>query len=700
MRLPGQTTKILSFKSAFFSIWLVHFFALCAHGHAWASSPQALLSHVFQTPSGRSTYLSQELAQAKGKRALIVVFWAGWCVPCKAELALLAQSPELLKNIAVAAVSIDESSEWPLASATLGSLGWPYLDLRDTSGAFFYELNPKGDLPYAILFDDKGQVLQVMRKLDKGDIDAMSARFSEPVAAGAPNVTPSVAAGVSLSVTDEWRSGRGLGADSNRAGIANSLSIGGQQSWPEGVRVEALATHDLLRQKRAQANWDRTEDDLGKSFLQVTFPARFAPETIASLRLGDDHVEWASGLLLSIKPSPLLPNVSALQGVHAGVVGPRVSLFATAGRVREMLFPSRLDLDKDLSRTLPEDRIAGAVLKGHLEPAAGLEISGGLGLVRSLRLKNEARGVPYDLGAHRFAIFAGAKSKRTESEMQWVRTVRSGTGKQGTAANVTAGVRLLEGGSAEAVTLSLGANTRNNLPAFSSVPELIDSLGVPLDAQNKQAGRVQIRWDGAPFASVLQSGVTHEGSTHQVTSDTKWHGYANWTLPHAQSKAALYGSQAKLQTTASTEREGALQVAFPLLKALTTQVTLRTQKIQAGAGSANLPSGARASVQTRGTQSKVNLDLNLSEAGLIDPTTWGKLSLQGSHVWQIGSYRATSGLDKAQLQALFVAFSRNQFSLRAGGGQEPGGIVCTDGTCALRAPLNGLLLEARAAVYF
>ena len=116
-----------------------------------------------QLPSmdGQMHRLHQYRGQGRG-RPLLVNFWATWCPPCVRELPLLDQfaknqGPSGVQVLGIAADRAANVTQWLQRQP----LSYPVL-LAETGGvALVRELgNPKGGLPFSMLFDGAGVLKQ------------------------------------------------------------------------------------------------------------------------------------------------------------------------------------------------------------------------------------------------------------------------------------------------------------------------------------------------------------------------------------------------------------------------------------------------------------------------------------------------------------------------------------------------------------
>jgi thiol-disulfide isomerase/thioredoxin len=135
---------------------------------------------TFERPEGGEL----ALAQFRGRR-LVLNFWATWCPPCVAELPLLDgfYRAQQARGWAVVGLAIDQPSavraflaQRPL-SLPVGLAGFGGAELAKALG------NATGGLPYTVVFDRDGAVLQ--RKMGKLSPDDLAAWAQLPVDASA-----------------------------------------------------------------------------------------------------------------------------------------------------------------------------------------------------------------------------------------------------------------------------------------------------------------------------------------------------------------------------------------------------------------------------------------------------------------------------------------------------------------------------------
>jgi thiol-disulfide isomerase/thioredoxin len=114
------------------------------------------------------------LDRYKGK-PLIVNFWARWCGPCRVEIPELIAIRKAYKGrLEVLGIGIEDKADAAKEFAKAYEMDYPVFVARDKGIPLMQALgNTKGGLPFTIVIDRNGQVVQKkMGIMKKADLDA------------------------------------------------------------------------------------------------------------------------------------------------------------------------------------------------------------------------------------------------------------------------------------------------------------------------------------------------------------------------------------------------------------------------------------------------------------------------------------------------------------------------------------------------
>jgi len=114
------------------------------------------------------------LERYRGK-PLIVNFWARWCGPCRVEIPELIAIRRANKGkLEVLGIGIEDKADAAKEFAKAYEMDYPVFVARDKGIPLMQALgNTKGGLPFTIVIDRNGQVVQKkMGIMKKADLDA------------------------------------------------------------------------------------------------------------------------------------------------------------------------------------------------------------------------------------------------------------------------------------------------------------------------------------------------------------------------------------------------------------------------------------------------------------------------------------------------------------------------------------------------
>lgn len=104
----------------------------------------------------------QSLSQWQGK-VLLVNFWATWCPPCREEIPVFLSLRKKFSSdgFEVVGISIDDANKVKQYRRSM-QIDYPLLDGEQSGMPLMVSLgNPTGGLPFSVLYDRKGDVVQI-----------------------------------------------------------------------------------------------------------------------------------------------------------------------------------------------------------------------------------------------------------------------------------------------------------------------------------------------------------------------------------------------------------------------------------------------------------------------------------------------------------------------------------------------------------
>lgn len=125
------------------------------------------------------------LSDFKGKKVVLIDFWATTCDPCLAEMPELVDLYERKKEqgFEVLAIATDGSETQAAVSATVSKFSMPFPILLDPETEVMDLYNPKGILPYTVIVDRDGGMVFTRASFQAGDTKAMESLEAEVDAA-------------------------------------------------------------------------------------------------------------------------------------------------------------------------------------------------------------------------------------------------------------------------------------------------------------------------------------------------------------------------------------------------------------------------------------------------------------------------------------------------------------------------------------
>jgi peroxiredoxin len=106
-----------------------------------------------------------------GKDVIMMSFWATFCKPCKAEMPFLQKLHETYgkDGLTVVGVSLDTAETESLVRPFVERNNYTFAFCIDRQSDFASALNPKGVLPFLMVFDRKGRLVLQKDGFSTGD---------------------------------------------------------------------------------------------------------------------------------------------------------------------------------------------------------------------------------------------------------------------------------------------------------------------------------------------------------------------------------------------------------------------------------------------------------------------------------------------------------------------------------------------------
>ena len=306
-----------------------------------------------KTSSGR-TFDSEA---HRRKDVMVIAFWATWCKPCKIELVQLHKL--FLKyreqGLVVLAVSIDGPDSVAEVENYKNKFSYEFPVLMDTETDLLARYNPRGDVPFSMVVDRQGRIVETHQGFNPGDEIALEKKLRRLLAEAPPiqdtKVSTDEVAGLGKTKHAYWIPPDGIrvegtntlrlqwlqdNGDANELdnevfGIVNRLTIGAAMGgFSAGIRADLVAYPGYDPKERCagetslgRCQWD---DDFRIERLFLRYKA---PDL--ELRGGDFYHSIGRGIVFSVRKIDELGLDTALRGGMArGRVGP-VQMMAFGG---------------------------------------------------------------------------------------------------------------------------------------------------------------------------------------------------------------------------------------------------------------------------------------------------------------------------------------------------------------------------------
>jgi thiol-disulfide isomerase/thioredoxin len=633
----------------------------CFSLQAGAETFETVLTQVLKTDDGRSTTIR---ANGEAGKGYLAFFWASWCVPCKEELAMVARNKEKVAGWNVISINVDDSAGRLRAEEILKTLQWPFLNLNDESGAYFYQVNTSGELPLALVFDPNGHLLEIIRELKEPALEKVATTTFEDTTRRGWEIYEEV------HYRQRDRVGGTSDAGTNTLGVKYA-----SDNWQIG------ATHNLIRQKvDPSTGWKRFEDEIGPTYVQWQDSA----SALTRVRLGDDRVEWGKGQLLSARAFPGTDINASLAGLHYSKTVGTFSVTAAGGLIRQQLFGLQLDPTVDLTQKQPEEKAFGAIVSKNFELADRLTLTTGLGaasyrredLISSSYLTPyEDQRLNYNLGVDR--VNWGLDLTQTH---YFVEESQKPALEESVTVQVDGYLRPLEESKFQLGMTYL--ERRDNLPR-TFVPVLTEYPALPLTTDSIKTWRLAPRADFNGW--LIEPQWIGERSEDPNDYETQYTYMLIVTKPEQAFKTALV-YQEHGSNPLNIDAESYMGVlTTDLSESFSGQIEFKTYEAKGRDG--NIAS------DQDGRSAAIQLATRIEK--LFAAPQLGQMIFAITRTHQDGYYMAVSGINREELTGFRMTWTKGPLEIRAAACREPGGLVCSAGVCAQRPPLDGFSIDGQ-----
>ncbi|MFO0631452.1 MAG: TlpA disulfide reductase family protein [Nannocystaceae bacterium] len=116
---------------------------------------------------------------ASERDVFVFAFWATWCQPCQQELAQMDRvlAPMSTRGLQLFAISIDGPDTAAQVAPWVEREGYDFPVLLDRETQVLTRYNPRGDIPYYVVLDASGRVLDDHQGYMAGDVDTLAAEL-------------------------------------------------------------------------------------------------------------------------------------------------------------------------------------------------------------------------------------------------------------------------------------------------------------------------------------------------------------------------------------------------------------------------------------------------------------------------------------------------------------------------------------------
>lgn len=110
---------------------------------------------------------------------LVLAFWATWCQPCQSELNKLDTLYADLhsRGLEIVAINVDSPDTVSNVAPWVDREGYRFPVLIDSESEILGRYHPRKEVPFYVVLDGEGRVVEDHQGYTPGDIDALRARL-------------------------------------------------------------------------------------------------------------------------------------------------------------------------------------------------------------------------------------------------------------------------------------------------------------------------------------------------------------------------------------------------------------------------------------------------------------------------------------------------------------------------------------------
>lgn len=125
----------------------------------------------------------REVRTVAGGRT-VLAFWATWCTPCRRELVELDSlyADFARRGLAIYAVSVDDATTVDDVGPWVAEAGYRFPVVLDTDHGILARYQPARQIPFVVVLDEDGRVVEQWQGYGRGEIDALRERLDQILA--------------------------------------------------------------------------------------------------------------------------------------------------------------------------------------------------------------------------------------------------------------------------------------------------------------------------------------------------------------------------------------------------------------------------------------------------------------------------------------------------------------------------------------